>query len=120
VPGPLTIGLEATLYWDWLTTQLTEHGHTVRVAHAFHVTRIWQARAKTEPIDARKLAELLRVNLFPVIWIPDLDTRRRCHLRSSAVSCSNTMTVQHPSPSRVLWCPPSVTPPSGIPQQQDL
>jgi hypothetical protein len=33
----------------------------VRVAHAFHVTRIGQARAKTDPIDARKLAELLRV-----------------------------------------------------------
>ena len=80
LPGPITVGLEATLYWEWLTTHLTEHGHTVRVAHAFHVKLIWQARAKTDPIDARKLAELLRVNLFPAIWIPDLDTRRRRQL----------------------------------------
>ena len=56
----------------WLATRLTEAGHTVRVAHAFHVKLIWQARAKTDPIDARKLAELLRVQLFLAIWIPDL------------------------------------------------
>ncbi len=48
--------------------------------HAFHVKLIWQARAKTDPIDARKLAELLRVNLFPAIWIPDVATRRRRQL----------------------------------------
>ena len=80
LPGPVTVGLEATLYWEWLSTRLTESGHTVRVAHAFHVKLIWQARAKTDPIDARKLAELLRVNLFPAIWIPDLDTRKRRQL----------------------------------------
>ena len=80
LPGPITVGLEATLYWEWLATRLTEHGHAVRVAHAFHVKLIWQARAKTDPIDARKLAALLRVDLFPAIWIPDLDTRRRRQL----------------------------------------
>ena len=80
LPGPVTVGLEATLYWEWLATRLAEHEHGVRVAHAFHVKLIWQARAKTDPIDARKLAELLRVNLFPAIWIPDLATRRRRQL----------------------------------------
>ena len=80
LPGPVTVGLEATLYWEWLATRLAEHEYQVRVAHAFHVTLIWQARAKTDPIDARKLAELLRVNLFPAIWIPDVATRRRRQL----------------------------------------
>jgi len=79
-PGPVTVGREATLYWEWLAARLTEHGHTARVAHAFHVKLIWQARAKTDPIDARKLAELLRVNLFPAIWLPDTDTRERRQL----------------------------------------
>ena len=80
MPGPVTVGVEATLYWECLATQLTERGYAVRVAHAFHVKLIWQARAKTDPIDARKLAELLRVNCFPAIWIPDLETRRRRQL----------------------------------------
>ena len=80
LPGPVAVGLEATLYWEWLATRLAEQGYTARVAHAFHVKLIWQARAKTDPIDARKLAELLRVQLFPAIWIPDLETRRRRQL----------------------------------------
>lgn len=80
LPGPITVGLEATLYWEWLTTRLTARDIAVKVAHAFHVKLIWQARAKTDPIDARKLAELLRVNLFPAIWIPDAETRERRQL----------------------------------------
>ena len=80
LPGPVTVGLEATLSWEWLATRLIEQGYTVRVAHAHAVKLIWQARAKTDPIDARKLAELLRVDLFPAIWIPDLQTRRRRQL----------------------------------------
>jgi transposase len=78
--SPVAVGMEATLYWEWLVTRLTEQGYSVRVAHAFHVKLIWQARAKTDPIDARKLAELLRVNLFPAIWVPDLETRQRRQL----------------------------------------
>ena len=77
---PITVAMEATLYWPWLHDQLEALGHTVRVADARQVKLIWQARSKTDPIDARKLAELVRVNLFPAIWIPDADTRRRRQL----------------------------------------
>ena len=52
----------------------------MRVADARQVKVLWQARSKTDPIDARKLAELVRVNLLPTIWIPDADTRRRRQL----------------------------------------
>ena len=46
---------------------------------------ISQARCKTDPIDARKLAELGRVNLVPAIWGPDAATReRRLRLRRRA------------------------------------
>ena len=65
LPGPLTVGMDATLYWEWLATKLRTLGQTVEVAHAFQVKLIWQARAKTDPIDARTLAELLPVTLFP-------------------------------------------------------
>ncbi len=78
--SPVTVGMEATLYWQWLHDQLEGAGYGVRVADARQVKLIWQARSKTDPIDARKLAELLRVNLFPTVWIPDADTRRRRQL----------------------------------------
>lgn len=77
---PVSVGVEATLYWHWLHDRLTAAGYACRVADARQVKLIWQARSKSDPIDARKLAELLRVNLFPAIWIPDADTQRRRQL----------------------------------------
>ena len=75
LPQPLTIALEATLYWHWLERRLTALGYRVVVALPYRVKLIWQARTKTDPIDARKLAELARVNLLPAIWSPDAATR---------------------------------------------
>ena len=79
-PAPVTVGMEATLYWQWLHDKLEAAGYSSRVADARQVKLIWQARSQTDPIDARKLAELLRVNLFPTVWLPDADTRRRRQL----------------------------------------
>lgn len=72
---PVRVVMEATLYWHWLERQLTARGFDVMVAHPYQVKLIWQARTKTDPIDARKLAELARVNLLPAIRIPDPATR---------------------------------------------
>jgi transposase len=80
LPEPVTVGMDATLYWQWLHDQLEALGHAVRVADARQVKLMWQARSKTDPIDARTLADLRRVNLYPTIWIPDADTRRRRQL----------------------------------------
>ena len=77
--GPVTVVLEATLYWAWLEQQLTALGYVVQVAHPYQVKLIWHARTKTDPIDARKLAELARVHLLPAIWIPDPTTRAQRH-----------------------------------------
>jgi len=80
LPAPVAVAMEATLYWEWLVARLQEAGHTAHVADAYQVKLIWQARAKTDIIDSRKLAELLRSNLLPTIWVPDLETRRRRQL----------------------------------------
>jgi transposase len=85
LPGPVTVAMEATLYWAWLHERLTTAGFAAVAAHPYQVKLIWQARAKTDPIDARKLAELLRVNLLPTIWVPDADVlARRKLLRGRA------------------------------------
>lgn len=78
--APVTVVLEATLYWAWLEQQLTAAGYAVQVAHPYQVKLIWQARTKTDPIDARQLAELARVQLLPAIWIPDPATRAQRQL----------------------------------------
>jgi transposase len=80
LPAPITIAMEATLYWEWLVARLEQAGHRAHVADAYQVKLIWHARAKTDTVDSRKLAELLRTNLIPTIWVPDFETRRRRQL----------------------------------------
>ena len=75
--GPVTVAMEATLYWAWLHDQLSAAGLAAVAAHPYQVKLIWQARAKTDPIDARKLADLLRTNLLPVVWVPSPTIRAR-------------------------------------------
>lgn len=80
LPTPVTVAMEATLYWAWLHDRLTAAGYAAVAAHPYQVKLIWQARCKTDPIDARKLADLLRTNLLPTVWLPDPETRRRRQL----------------------------------------
>jgi len=35
LPGPVTVAMEATLYWEWVVTQLHAAEIQTRVAHAF-------------------------------------------------------------------------------------
>jgi len=78
--GPVTVVLEAALYWAWREQQLIALGYTVQVAPPYQLKLIWHARTKTDPIDARKLAELARVHLLPAIWLPDPATRAQRQL----------------------------------------
>jgi transposase len=78
--GPATVAVEATLHWAWVHDQLAAAGYPVVVAHPYQVKLISQARCKTDPIDARKLADLLRTNLLPAIWVPDPESRARRQL----------------------------------------
>jgi len=78
--GPATVAVEATLHWGWVHDQLTAVGYPVVVAHPQQVKLICHARCKTDPIDAKKLADLLRTNLLPAIWVPEAETRARRQL----------------------------------------
>ena len=53
---PVLVAMEATLYWHWLERPLTARSFAVMVAHPCQIKLIWQARTKSDPIDARKLA----------------------------------------------------------------
>jgi transposase len=90
---PVLVAMEATLYWHWLERQLTAPGFTLRVTHPYQVKLTWQARTKTDPLDARKLAELARVNRLPSIWIPDPATRALRQLLRGRVFLVRQQTV---------------------------
>lgn len=57
----------ATLHLVWLHDVLEEAGHHVAVADPGYVKLIAHPRCKTDPVDARRLADPLRTNLVPEI-----------------------------------------------------
>lgn len=68
-PG-LPVVLEATGHWCAAYDALQACGARVKLAHPARVKAIASARIKTDKIDARILAHLLRTNLIPEAWAP--------------------------------------------------
>jgi transposase len=77
--GPCRIVYEAGLNWGYLYDILSEVPQIdeIIMAHAYHVRLIAEARIKTDKIDARKLAMLLRGGFIPEVYIPGKETRSR-------------------------------------------
>jgi transposase len=54
---------------------LKEEGYDVTVAHPLMVKAIAYARVKSDKVDARMLADLLRAGMIPEAYVPDRDVR---------------------------------------------
>ena len=67
--------LEATGSWHYAYDSLVATGAVVKLAHPARVKAIASARVKTDKIDARILAHLLRTDLIPEAWAPPQDIR---------------------------------------------
>ena len=67
--------LEATGSWHFAYDALVATGALVKLAHPARVKAIASARIKTDKIDARILAHLLRTDLIPEAWAPPQTTR---------------------------------------------
>src|SRR5215211_342613 len=59
------IALEATYGWEWLADLLEEAGYELHLSHPLRTKAIAAARVKTDAVDARTLAHLLRTDLLP-------------------------------------------------------
>ena len=78
----LKIALEATYGWEWLAELLEEQGYELHLAHPLRTRAIAAARVKTDAVDARTLAHLLRTDLLPEAYV----LRARC--ATCAGSCA--------------------------------
>src|SRR3990167_4890930 len=67
----LEAGRNWTVMYDWLEEELDE----VKLAHPLKVKAIAEAKIKTDKIDAKTLAHLLRSDLVPEAYVPDKETR---------------------------------------------
>jgi transposase len=71
----LQVALEATYGWEWLADLLEEAGYQLHLAHPLRTKAIASARVKTDAVDARTLAHLLRADLLPEAYIAPRELR---------------------------------------------
>jgi transposase len=67
--------LEATYGWEWLAELLEGEGRELHLAHPLRTKAIASARVKTDAVDARTLAQLLRADLLPEAYIAPRELR---------------------------------------------
>lgn len=74
---PCQAVIETGYTWGIMYDLLNDMGVDVTVAHALKVKAIASAKIKTDKIDARVLAELLRANLIPEVYVPSKNIRHQ-------------------------------------------
>ena len=75
IEGECRVALEATYGWEWLADLLQDAGYELHLAHPLRTKAIASARVKTDAVDARTLAHLLRCDLLPEAYIAPRELR---------------------------------------------
>jgi hypothetical protein len=73
--GESQIAVEATYGWEWLAELLEDAGYDMHLAHPLCTRAIAAARVKTDAVDAKTLAHLLRADLSPEAYIAPRELR---------------------------------------------
>ncbi|MCM8793464.1 MAG: transposase, partial [Candidatus Omnitrophica bacterium] len=68
--------LEAERNWQVMYDLLEEELDEVKLAHPYKVKAIAEAKIKTDKIDSKILAHLLRTELIPEAYVPSKQTRK--------------------------------------------
>lgn len=74
-PAGTHVALEATYGWEWLAELLEEAGYDLHLAHPLRTRAIAAARVKTDAIDAKTLAQLLRTGFLPEAYVAPRELR---------------------------------------------
>jgi len=75
LPAQSTIAVEATGHYAWLVDEMEALGHHPRLANPFEAKRRMGLTHKTDKLDAKGLAILLRNGTLPEVWIPPRELR---------------------------------------------
>jgi transposase len=67
--------LESTGVWEFVYGIIEAKGFDVLLAHPMRVKAISSAKVKTDKVDARTLAQLLRMDMIPASYVPDREVR---------------------------------------------
>lgn len=77
--GPVEVAYEASFNWSWLyeILETIPNVASITLANPYKVRLIAEAQIKTDKIDARKLAMLLRLGVVPTCHVPQREVRDR-------------------------------------------
>ena len=81
-------GLEATLFSGWIYDTLQPYAAKLIMGHPARMKAIGACKKKTDRLDARTIADLLRADLMPACWVapPEIrELRRLLRYRSLVV-----------------------------------
>jgi transposase len=70
LPPGSPVALESSGNWYWLVRAMEEAGLEPRLAHALEAKKRMPGRNKTDHLDAKGLAMMLRNGSLPEVWIP--------------------------------------------------
>ncbi len=83
------VALEAAYGWEWLADLLDEQGIELHLSHPLRTRAIAAARVKTDAVDARTLAHLLRTGLLPEAYMAPRQLRDLRELLRQRVVLTN-------------------------------
>jgi transposase len=75
LPPNSAIAIEASGHYSWLVDEMERAGHRPKLANPLEAKRRMALTKKTDKLDARGLAILLRNGTLPEVWIPPSELR---------------------------------------------
>ena len=75
LPRPWAVAMEATLFTGWIYDFLKPHADELKVGQSYMLRAICAAKKKNDRLDARKLADALRCDWFPEVYMPPAQVR---------------------------------------------
>lgn len=78
-PEPWSGAMEATLFSSWIFDLLKPYAAQLQMGHPAMMKAIGAAKKKSDKLDARVIADLVRANLLPACWVapPEVRNLRR-------------------------------------------
>ena len=76
IPKPFTLAVEATYNWYFFVDISEQYAQTVYLADSYELKAFAKRHKKTDRIDARLIADVLRKGYLPAVTIADKETRR--------------------------------------------
>ena len=97
--------------WYWAADALAGAGAEVHLAHPLGVKEFSHRRVRNDELDARDLADLLRMGRLPEAWIAPPEIRELRELTRYRLLCRHRHRCRYaevrimPMPGRMAWVP---------------